>query len=181
MQKIYAAYHKNPEEIEKSSSGAMFAALSDAILEQGGKIIGARYNYVSHKLEHMVCQTPEERDLCRGSKYIQSHITGGTYKILERELVNGTPILYVGTPCQIAAFKQYLVVKNIHTNGIYTCDILCHGVGSPGVWNKFIQWKNARIDFLTFKDKRNGWKKPICVAKEGRKEISLRGYSWLYF
>ena len=40
MQKIYAAYHKNTEEVEKSSSGAMFAAISDLILKQNGKIIG---------------------------------------------------------------------------------------------------------------------------------------------
>lgn len=40
MQKIYAAYHKNPDEIEKSSSGGMFAALSDVVLRNNGKIIG---------------------------------------------------------------------------------------------------------------------------------------------
>lgn len=40
MKKIYAAYHKIPEEVEKSSSGAMFVALSDVILNNNGKIIG---------------------------------------------------------------------------------------------------------------------------------------------
>lgn len=40
MKKIYAAYHKIPEEVEKSSSGAVFVALSDAVLENNGKILG---------------------------------------------------------------------------------------------------------------------------------------------
>ena len=40
MGRVYAAYHKNPEVVEKSSSGAMFTALSDAVLSNNGKIIG---------------------------------------------------------------------------------------------------------------------------------------------
>lgn len=40
MKKIYVAYHKDPSVVEKSSSGAMFTALSDAIFERGGIIIG---------------------------------------------------------------------------------------------------------------------------------------------
>lgn len=40
MGKVYAAYHKMPDEVEKSSSGAIFVALSDSILQNGGIIIG---------------------------------------------------------------------------------------------------------------------------------------------
>lgn len=40
MSKVYAAYHKDPEVVEKSSSGAIFTALSDVIFENDGKIIG---------------------------------------------------------------------------------------------------------------------------------------------
>lgn len=181
MRKIYAAYHKNPEEVNKSSSGAMFTALSDVILKNNGKIIGGGYNYVTHRLEHIVCQTPEERDSCRGSKYIQSHIERNIYKVLEAELTNGTLLLYVGTPCQVAAVKQYALVKKLNTESLITCDILCHGVGSPGVWSKFLEWKNKEFDYLTFKDKRMGWLRPRCIAKSGNKITSLRGYSWLYF
>lgn len=181
MRKVYAAYHKNPNEVEKSSSGAMFTALSDVILENNGKIIGGRYNYVTHRLEHVVCQTRKDRDSCRGSKYIQSHIERNIYQVIENELTEGRPLLYVGTPCQVAAVNQYVSVKKINTESLITCDILCHGVGSPGVWSKFLEWKNTEFDYLTFKDKSKGWMKPRCIAKSGNKKISLRGYSWLYF
>ena len=40
MAEVYAAYHKLPDEIEKSSSGAIFVALSNYILGKNGKIIG---------------------------------------------------------------------------------------------------------------------------------------------
>ena len=181
MQKVYVAYHKNPEVVEKSSSGAMFIALSDVVLKNNGKIIGGKYNYVTHKMEHIVCQTPEERDACRGSKYFQSHIDGTIYKTLECDLAKNTPLLFVGTPCQVAAVQQYVLVKKLKDDSLITCDILCHGVGSPGIWKKFLEWKNRKIDYLTFKDKRKGWQKPLCIAKSGKKEFSLRDYSWLYF
>lgn len=50
-----------------------------------------------------------------------------------------------------------------------------------GNLEKFLEYKKTKNDCLTFKDKRRGWEKPLCVAKAGDKEISLRGYSWLYF
>lgn len=181
MGKVYAAYHKIPSEIERSSSGAIFVALSDLILKNGGKIMGGGYNYVTHKVEHVVCQTSEERDGCRGSKYIQSYIAKAIYKSLEHELEKGTPLLYIGTPCQIAAVRQYVSVKKLKADSLITCDILCHGVGSPGIWTKFLEWRKIKIDYLTFKDKRRGWEKPLCIAKNGSKESSLRDYSWLYF
>lgn len=181
MKKIYVAYHKNPDEIEKSSSGAMFVALSDVVLRNNGKIIGAGYSYVTNKLEHVVCQTPNERDACRGSKYIQSRISKDIYKTIESELNNGTFLLYVGTPCQVAAIKQYVAIKKIIDKSLLTCDIICHGVGSPEIWKRFIDCKKEKIDYLTFKDKHKGWMKPRCIAWAGKKEISLRGYSWLYF
>ena len=181
MQKIYAAYHKNTEEVEKSSSGAMFAAISDLILKQNGKIIGGGYNYVTNQMEHIICSSPTERDACRGSKYIQSCINGNIYKVLEEELNKHTPLLFIGMPCQVVAIKQYIEIKKIDSTSLLTCDILCHGVGSPGVWDKFLIWKNKKIDYITFKDKRNGWKSPLCIAKSNGKEFSIRGYSWLYF
>ena len=40
---VYAARHKDIAEIEKSRSGAMFAALSDWVLDTGGVVYGAGY------------------------------------------------------------------------------------------------------------------------------------------
>lgn len=67
-------------------------------------------------------------------------------------------VLYMGTPCQITAIKYYLVSKKVSQCCFYTCDILCHGVGSPGIWKSFITHledkKSTKIGFLTFKDKK---------------------------
>lgn len=132
---------------------------------------------MTNKVEHMVCQTPQERDCCRESKYIQSHIDKALYDDLEKELMKGTPILYIGTSCQVVAALQYVSVKNINAESLVTCGILCYGVGSPGIWKNFWSIRKQKMIAL----KRRGWEKTLCVAKAGDKEISLRGYSWLYF
>lgn len=54
---------------------------------------------MTNKVEHMVCQIPQEREWCRGSKYIQSHIDKAVYEELKKEMMKDTPILYIGTPC----------------------------------------------------------------------------------
>ena len=181
MKRIYAAYHKEPEEIEKSSSGAMFVAISDEILRQKGIVVGAVYDYKLGELEHKICRTAEERDACRGSKYFQSRIGKNIYEEIVRELENEIPVLFVGTPCQVMAVKRYVYLKRGNDNSLLTCDIVCHGVGSYGVWRSFCNWKRKEFSFLTFKDKKKGWLHPRCVAKAQNKKVSLRGYSWLYF
>lgn len=182
---VYAAYHNDDSVVAESSSGGIFTAISDYVIKNGGIIVGAKYNYQSHKLEHKVCRTYEERDMLRGSKYIQSTISKEVYFEIEKCLEEEQMCLFVGTPCQVGAIMQYLNVKNISKKNLLTCDIFCHGVGSPGIWEYYINWiqkkKKMGISFLTFKDKRNGWRKPICIATDGKKETSLRGYSWLYF
>ncbi len=180
---MYAAYHKVPSEVEKSSSGAMFVALSDVILTNGGSVIAASYNYELHKLEHILCKSAKERDLCRGSKYFQSEKSVEIYRSVEKLLNEKKSVLYIGTPCEIVAIKKYLEVKNIDMNRLYLCDLLCHGVGSIGVWKKFLDIKSrkANITYLSFKDKRKNWLKPVCVAQTSKQEVSIRDYSWLYF
>ena len=186
MEKIaYAAYHKEEKELEKSSSGAIFIAISDYVLKNNGVVIAASYNYETHKLEHIICKNNSEIDSCRGSKYIQSYIDKKIYMSVENYLNENKMVFYIGMPCQIAAIKKYLSLKKVNMKTFFTCDILCHGVGSQGIWNKFINYieekEKMKVTYLSFKDKRNGWMHPLCIAKGFQKEVSLRGYSWLYF
>ena len=83
----YAARHKEMSEIMKSRSGAAFVAISDWILDNGGVVYGAGYRghfVVTHKR----ATTKEERDEFRGSKYVQSDLTG-IFKQVREDLKNG--------------------------------------------------------------------------------------------
>ena len=152
----YAVKHSTDVRM-KSSSGGMFTALSDYILQNGGKIYGAAFDENMH-LRHVAASTPQERDRMRGAKYIQSDISG-VFDQIRTDLENNLPILFVGTPCQVSAIKK--TVGN--NNNLYTADLICHGAPNPAVWEKYINYLQKKYgkkatDF-SFRNKDIAWRK----------------------
>lgn len=185
--KVYACYLKNTSELEKSSSGGVFTALSNAVFRMGGSVIACNYNWNARELQFDLAQTEDKRNEMRGSKYIQA-LPNRLYSLLGEELAKdgGQPILVVGTPCQIAGAKVwYRNKKGKSTRPVVFCDLLCHGVSSPTLWKEYadeIQQKlDSRIVQLTFKGKEQGWLRPTAKAwlEDGR-EILVEDYAMLY-
>lgn len=152
----YAVKH-NSDIRMKSSSGGMFTALSDIILQKGGKIYGADFDSNMH-LRHTCADTPEKRDRMRGAKYIQSDVSG-VYKQIKTDLENNLPVLFVGTPCQVHAVKNFIG----ENENLYTADLICHGVPSPELWEKYIKYIeekfNKKATFFSFRNKDIAWRK----------------------
>ena len=115
----------------KSSSGGMFTIAASWILEQGGVVCGAVFDE-NFQVHHVMMDTMDKLPALRGSKYIQSH-TGHVYRQIKEKLSEGTPVLFTGVPCQVAAL--YAVVGREHKN-LYTIDLMCHGVSSYPVLEK---------------------------------------------
>lgn len=156
-QTVIAARHKNISELEKSRSGAVFAALSDFILDDGGTVYGAGFDE-DLRIIHKRAETKVERDELRGSKYVQSDM-GNTFRTIRKDLKEGKNVLFTGTPCQTAALRLYL--GKDYAN-LYMADIICHGTSSPKIWRdylKFIEMINRkRIKNVNFRDKQLfGW------------------------
>ena len=155
----YAARHKDINEVMKSRSGAAFVAISDYILEQGGVIYGAGYK--DHfRVAHKRATTKEERDEFRGSKYVQSDLTG-VFRQVKEDLKNGLTVLFSGTPCQTVGLNAY--VGNRLRENLVLVDIVCHGVPSPFIWFDYIakikKEDKRRIVEVDFRDKKHfGWK-----------------------
>lgn len=154
----YAARHKNMEEVETSRSGAAFIAISDYILKQGGVVYGA--GYTEHfRVVHKRATTKEERDEFKGSKYVQSDLTG-IFRQVKKDLKDGMIVLFSGTPCQTSGLASY-IGKRLREN-LYLVDIVCHGVPSPSLWKDYIAYlerkKGAEICWVNFRDKQQfGW------------------------
>ena len=154
----YAARHKDMDEIMKSRSGAAFVAISDYILEQGGVVYGAGYK--DHfRVAHKRATTKEERDEFRGSKYVQSDLTGVFHQV-KQDLKNGLTVLFSGTPCQTSGLNSY-VGKKLREN-LVLIDIVCHGVPGPYIWRDYLAYLEKRqgdtITMVNFRDKeRFGW------------------------
>ena len=184
---VYACYLNDREELEESSSGGAFTALTNVIFKLCGVVIACKYDYITHTLKFSCARNAEERDKMRGSKYIQADCSN-LYALLSEELKKkeNTPILIVGTPCQIAGVKSWVRLKNILTKRqIIYCDLICHGVSSPRMWKEYITRKeklnNKKVKFITFKDKSEGWIRPTSKAiLEDEKEISIEDYAMLY-
>lgn len=155
---IVAARHKNIDEVMKSRSGAMFVALSDYILDNGGIIYGA--GYAEHfRVIHKRASTKHERDVFRGSKYVQSDLTG-IFRQVKTDLSDGKTVLFSGTPCQTAGLHSY-IGKKLRSNLILV-DIICHGVPAPNIWQDYLFYlekiNHSRIIAANFRNKAEfGW------------------------
>ena len=142
----YNAQTSDEYALNKSSSGGAFYELSRYIIEKEGVVFGVKFDGIH--VQHDYAETLEDVEAFMGSKYIQSEI-GNTFKIAKSFLDQGRWVLYTGTPCQIAGFKRYL---NRDYDKLIMVDLICHGVPSPGIWEKYIQRLMRRIDAGDIKD-----------------------------
>ena len=139
----------------ESSSGGVFPALASLVLEQGGVVVGAAFDSKLH-LKHTIVNDKEGLARLRGSKYVQSEI-GETYAQTRDLLDLGVNVLFSGTPCQIAGLLKYL---NKPYDNLLTVDLACHGVPSPGVWEKYV--RDSGMTGVRFRDKSDSWKRYIA-------------------
>lgn len=172
---VYGARHKNMQEVETSRSGAAFIAISDFILKQGGVVYGA--GYADHfRVVHKRATTMEERDEFKGSKYVQSDLTG-VFRQVKKDLKDGMVVLFSGTPCQTSGLNSY-IGKKLREN-LYLVDIVCHGVPSPYLWRDYIKYleesQGDEIVWVNFRDKQKfGW-------SAHRETFKFRGGKMMWF
>ena len=156
---VYGVRHKDSNEVETSQSGAAFIAISDYILENGGIVYGV--GYAEHfRVIHKRATNKEERNEFKGSKYVQSDLTG-IFSQVKQDLRNGYTVLFTGTPCQTANLQSF-IGKKLRVN-LVLVDIICHGVPSPNIWRDYLffleEKYNSKIKDVCFRDKKMfGWK-----------------------
>lgn len=157
FQKAYACLNVNSAILEKSTSGGVFGAIAEYVLNQDGVVYGCAY---SDHLKAVHIRVEDKNSLSRifGSKYVQSH-TVDTFAECEKDLKNGKLVLYSGTPCQIAGLKKFLLKEY---SNLLTVDLVCHGVSSQAYFDKFIEYleqkENATCIDYSFRSKKNaGW------------------------
>lgn len=128
----YAFWAK--DDIRKiSSSGGVFTVAAEYILNQGGYVAGAVYRE-NYSVCHDIISDKAELWRMRGSKYMQSDV-GDIYKRVKALLEQDKLVLFTGLPCQVAALYAYLGNKKY--DKLYTIDLVCHGITSQKVFDKF--------------------------------------------
>lgn len=162
---VYAVFSKDEEILKRSTSGGAFTHFSNAILEKKGIIFGHTY---SDDCKYVYCTSAEnttERNKFCGSKYVQSDMVS-IYEKIVLLVKLGKDVLVTGTPCQIAAVNRLFEDK---PHNLYTIDIVCHGVPSPGIFSEYIasieKSTKKKIVNFRFRDKSFGWNKPNRVIE----------------
>lgn len=166
---VYAAYSKLKDIRQNSSSGGVFTHLAEYVLENDGVVFGAAFD-AEFQVHHIQVDDIEDLKLLRGSKYVQSRIER-TYEAAQNVLKGNKMVLFTGTPCQIDGLRLFL---GRDYDKLYTQDLICHGVPSPAVWDRYLQTqieqKQSHVKNICFRDKVNGWNKYSLTVEFDNKE-----------
>ncbi len=180
---VYAARVKDQNVLMSSSSGGAFTAISDYFLSNGHAVVASVYDYRDSIVEYRLILDKSLRDLAKGSKYIQSN-PGNIYEEAYQWIKSNPDklLLFVGMGCQAEGFRKYCELKGIRDK-VYIVDIICHGSPSPKLWKDYVDFylKSGKITYLTFKDKRFGWKTPSAYVIMDGKERSIRDYVNVFY
>lgn len=155
----FAATYPNEKILRQSSSGGIFSALSEIVLNSGGTVFGAGFDK-DYRVQHMAAKNLDDLKNLRGSKYVQSKI-GDIYKQVKKALA-ASLVLFSGTPCQCAGLKHFL---GRDYDNLLTVEIICHGVPSPALWESYIDRLGYahEITQVNFRTKRSGWGQRIDI------------------
>ena len=160
----------NDSEIRiKSSSGGVFSQLAKAILNKGGVVFGARFDD-NFAVFHSYTETEEGLAPFQGSKYSQSDLRG-VFSQVNRFLKENRPVLFTGTPCQIAGLRGFLRGKE--ADKLYLVSIVCHGVPSPRVWKDYLEsiTGGSRPTEVNMRNKENGWSQYRMTIRQNGQEL----------
>lgn len=185
MDKCFAVWNLDESIRKSSSSGGIFPALAELFLNNGGVVCGASFTDDYMKVHHIIIDNMDDIGLLQGSKYQQSD-PEYCYRSCKEKLNKGTPVLFTGTPCQVQGLYSYLGTKH---ELLWTVDILCHGVPSTLVANKYLQsvedkYKSS-IKKFSYRNKNipEGWENScnIEILLENGKQIDGRAENLFFW
>lgn len=166
----YAAHSVNGEILLNSSSGGIFSEIALRFLNTDGYVCSATIDE-RHQVKHTTIFASKDLSKLQGSKYVQSNLYTGLSELRD-VLKSGKRVLFVGTPCQVAAVKNSFKESNL-----FTIDVLCHGVPSQKLFDHYINYLERKhggiLTDIFFRDKeKNGWSitQKYVIQKKGKKK-----------
>lgn len=172
LTKVYSGYLKDDNKLMKSASGGAVTAFAEAIVRQGGCVFGVSYSDDFKSVEYICCDTLDDLDRIKGSKYCE---TKKNFALLGEKLQEKKAVLFTGLGCDVAAALTYCKTKGINTENLYTIDIICHGPVSALVYKRFVEdlenkYKSKVVEFIC-RSKKEGWSSSSfmkVIFKNGR-------------
>lgn len=119
--KTYAAWSSEPSDVALSSSGGIATALARKVINGGGVVYGTAS--VNGAARCVSVDREVDLESLRGSKYVYSD-PGGAYNDVKKHLADGRKVLFISTPCQVAALRS---IVGDAREGLICIDLICHG------------------------------------------------------
>ena len=156
--KVFALKHKDETVRSKSTSGGAFHLIAETFLNKGGIVYGVAFDG-DWRVVHVRIDRPEEIMRVQRSKYVQSDL-GDTFAEVAEDLKNGRRVLFSGTACQCSGLRSFLEVRGTGTDGLFLCDLICHGVPSPKIWEEYVAFRKRKSDIkaIDFRNKDRSWR-----------------------
>ena len=141
---------------DKSSSGGAFTLFAREILLQNGAVCGAVLDR-EMKCSYRVVTDESELGALRGSKYVKASLSAAVLAEMRRVLEASRPLLFVGTPCQVAAVKR-LFQKD--AEDLILVDLVCNGAPRPELFHRYLDenWGRSNVAEFEFRNKARGWR-----------------------
>lgn len=121
----YAAWSRNDDDYKSSTSGGAASVLSQHVISKGGVVYGCAM-LPDIDVRHIRVNDVSDLYKLKGSKYVQSNVTD-IYLQLHKDVKDGSLVLFIGTPCQVAAVKNMFKEQ---PENLILVDLICHGVPS---------------------------------------------------
>lgn len=170
----YAAFANDDVTRLQSTSGGIFSLLAEAVLRKGGVVFGARFDD-SFAVFHSFTETEAGFSPFRGSKYAQSDLQGA-YSQVHQFLKSTRPVLFSGTPCQIAGLRSFLRDKEY--DNLFLVSIVCRGVPSPRIWKDYLGNLSGKQlpTSVNMRNKDNGWSRyKLVIRRDGQTLLDRQG------
>lgn len=161
-QKAYACLSEDDEIWRRSASGGAFSEICLAWGDSQTIVVGAAWDGL--KVHHVCVEGVENIHLLCKSKYVASY-PENTFREIKNYLKQGRKVIYCGVPCQVAGLKSFL---NHEYENLLTIDLICHGAGSPYVFESAIHKMEKQfgdnISGYEFRAKRNCYEQDYLCA-----------------
>lgn len=125
IKEAFASWSKDEKDYKTSASGGIATELSKFFIRNGGVVYGcAMLSNVD--VRHIRVCNLEDIEKLKSSKYVQSSIVQ-IIPSLKKDVAEGKKVLFIGTPCQVAAIKA---LYKSQPQSLFLVDLICHGVPS---------------------------------------------------
>lgn len=154
----YIGRDKRKDVLAHGTSGGLFTSIGEYILNRGGVVWGVIVD-ADCVVRHVRVDSLSDKNFAGipGSKYVRSDIVG-VFEQIKTDLEGNKPVVFSGTPCQVAGLKAFLGKEY---SGLFTVDVVCRGTPSPLVWKKYVEYQEqkhkSKICYVKFRNKTYGY------------------------